>query len=181
MTPFHGGASQADRIAEDHADRRRGPFRKLVLFHDGVPFLKRWALDVGPFGLYLHHVCGADPGKDLHDHPWPFVSIVLWGHYTDEWMPARQAPAAAQIAETLDTAGSVTHGVVRECPLWSVHRVKHIDAHRITHARPNTWTLILRGRKTRDWGFYPPDGYVSQRLYDYDTRRPVEVRGKDDS
>lgn len=41
-----------------------------------------------------------------------------------------------------------------------------------------TRTLVLRGRKSQQWGFYLPSGFVDQRRYDYHTRRPAtEVRG----
>lgn len=161
------GASQADRIAEDHGDQRRGPFRRMTLFHGGVPFLKRYALELDLFGVYLHHLCGADPGMDLHDHPFPFVTVVLWGGYSDIQCDARLASKAAKIQERFRYWGR-----------WSIHRMPLTIAHRIDAVKPHTWTLVLRGRKSRDWGFYPPDGYMSQRAYDYETRRPVsEVHG----
>lgn len=46
-------------------------------------------------------------------------------------------------------------------------------------ARTGTLTLVIRGRKTRPWGFYQvTEGlWVDYREYDYQTRRPVsEVR-----
>lgn len=53
--------------------------------------------------------------------------------------------------------------------------------HRITETLPRTWTLVLRGPKSRPWGFYLPTGYVVQTAYDYRARRPLaETRGRHD-
>ena len=41
-------------------------------------YLTRWRLIQTPwFGIYLHRFDGPDPRETLHDHPWPFVSVVL--------------------------------------------------------------------------------------------------------
>lgn len=171
MSVFHGGASRADRIAEDHADQRKGALRRLTLFHGGRSFLRRHGIDLRLFGIYVHHIDAPDPGMDLHDHPWPFVSLILRGGYRELWAPAREASDWAKISEAWD--GVYLTGVERSWRRWSIHRVRLTDAHRIIDAEPGTVTLVLRGLKSRDWGFYPPGGYVSQREYDYETRRPV--------
>lgn len=62
---------------------------------------------------------------------------------------------------------------MRSFDRWSVHRLPLTVAHRITSVRPNTVTLVIRGPKSRVWGFYPPEGFVDQHRYDYATRRPV--------
>lgn len=56
--------------------------------------------------------------------------------------------------------------------------MRQTDIHRITDVRPGTVTILLRGRKTRRWGFYQPGaGWVDYEAYDYAARRPVsEVR-----
>lgn len=64
-------------------DQRRPWWRKLDLIHDGRTFLRRRGVDARLFGVLLHRIDAPDPGLDLHDHPWPFVSIVLRGGYTE--------------------------------------------------------------------------------------------------
>lgn len=138
--------------------------RRLTLSHDGRPFLERWGLcheRIG--GFYLHHVAGPDPGLDLHDHPWAFVSIVLSGAYTE----AR----ANVFADVHDPP------VVSRRRTLSVRFTGLRTAHRITSAEPGTWTLVLRGPTRRKWGFYPPDGRVAWDEYDYETRRPSSAVG----
>lgn len=60
--------------------RKRGLYRRLTLRRaDGEVYLNRWGIGhdrVG--GVLLHRMDAPDPGVDLHDHPWWFVSIILW-------------------------------------------------------------------------------------------------------
>ena len=156
-------------------------FRRLTLTGpEGRVFLDRFGIGTRLFGIYVHRIAEPDPGLDLHDHPWPFVSLILWGGYAEEAVDAREAPAFAEDAERDDELrlhltgirASGPRGVVREWRRGSVHRMPLTIAHRITAVRPHTWTLVLRGRKSRSWGFYLPDGYVDQWSYDYVARRP---------
>ena len=145
-------------------------FRRLTLTGpDGRVFLDRFGIGTRRFGVYVHRIVEPDPGLDLHDHPWPFVSLILSGGYEEEAIDSREAPRWAAVAEAF---GPRPRGWLRVWGRWSVHRMPLTIAHRITVVRPHTWTLVLRGRKSRSWGFYLPDGYVDQRSYDYVARRP---------
>jgi hypothetical protein len=150
-------------FTEPRLNRRRGPWRRLTLLDRGDrPFLVRRGIDVRLFGIYLHEINAPDPGHDMHDHPWAFASWIIRGGYDEEHAEARK-----QLGE------------IRRWRRWSIHRMRQTDIHRITDVEPGTLTLVLRGRKTRAWGFYQvTEGlWVDYRDYDYETRRPVsEVR-----
>lgn len=152
------------------------PFRRLTLRDSGDQvFLDRWGADLGLFGLYLHRIAEPDPGLDLHDHPWPFASVILWGGYHEEVCDAREAASISGIAEIFGRIledEKVPRGEIREWRRGSVHRMRLDEAHRITSVRPHTWTLVMRGRRVRSWGFYLPDGWVDYKDYDYNARRP---------
>lgn len=155
--------------------------RSLDLIHNGATFLRRRGLEherIG--GVLLHRIDAPDPGMDLHDHPWPFVTIVLRGGYTDEAADARHACERAADAETVERAmgarpGEMTRGERRVWRRWSVHTMPLVLGHRIVSAQPGTVTLVLRRPKVRTWGFYTPEGWVSWEDYDYDARRPCGV------
>lgn len=153
-------------------DRRRskGPWRRLTLSHDGEPFLQRWGVVTRWGGFYVHHIAGPDPGMDLHDHPWAFVSIVLRGGYSHETASTEAAVTCAKAAE--QWPDTCTPGAPSHRQTGSVTRMGMRVAHRITRVEPNTWTLVLRGPDRRIWGFYPPSGRVVWTAYDYQTRRP---------
>ncbi|MDZ7732224.1 MAG: hypothetical protein U5R31_03150 [Acidimicrobiia bacterium] len=127
--------------------------RRLHLTHpDGTTYLRRWGLELprGLAGIYLHRIDSPDPGNDLHDHPWPFVSIVLRGSYTEVVADAR----------TLWHRHVPSNSWVRHHVAPTVRALGLTRAHRIVGAEPGTWTLVLRGRRSREWGFYTPRGWV---------------------
>lgn len=139
--------------------------RRLTLRHGGRVFLDRWGLECHWFGIFVHKIAAPDPGLDLHDHPWPFVSLILRGGYAEQVAEAREP--------------WLTHH--RSWGRGSVHRMPMTAAHRITFAEPGTWTLVLRGRKSRTWGFYLADEsrWTPWDHYDYATRRPVDAGSSD--
>lgn len=158
----------ADKYDPHHphtADRRRFGWRHLDLLHEGRTFLRRRGIETPWFGIMLHRIDQPDPGMDLHDHPWSFVSLILRGGY-GEW------------AADTRSASDRPAWRYRQWRRWSVHPMPLHIAHRIVFTMPGTVTLVLRGPKVRRWGFYLPEGWVDWEDYDYDTRRPVST-GRD--
>lgn len=136
--------------------------------YDGQVYLDRRGLTIDWIGgIYLHKMSAPDPGLDLHDHPWSFASLILWGGYTEERCEAREACNVAYLA-------NVFVGVPRGREVtWkpgSFHRLGLNECHRITKlTRRTCWTLVLRGPRVREWGFYAPDGWIKDE--DYSARR----------
>lgn len=152
--------------------RRTGLWRRLTLRRaDGRVYLDRWGLGHDRIGrVFLHKMSAPDPGRDLHDHPWWFVSLVLWGGYTEERADTRTAPHLARIAE-LYGSPSCRRGVVRRRRLLSVKAMALGECHTITELQRSTcWTLVLGGPRRRTWGFYLPHGWVSEAEYDRTVR-----------
>ncbi len=111
------------------------------------PYLIRWHIWL-PFGfaIYLHKLCVSDPDRDLHDHPWSFISILVWGRYT-EYVPGR----------------------VRRVRWFNVRHAT--DAHRVVldkrfdgEDKP-VYTILLRGRRQREFGFHTEEGWFHWREY----------------
>lgn len=155
--------------------RRRGIFRALDLFRsDGQSYLSRRGLQTRFGNVYLHRLDVEDPGEDLHDHPWAFVSIILRGGYTELVMDRADAPAAARIARRFpDTC---QRGYPRTWRPFTVHTVRLEECHRIVAMPKRTWTLCVTGPRRRVWGFLTPDGWVSHEAYDHPTLRALDVR-----
>ncbi len=95
------------------------------------PYLIRWAVIFSGFGVRLHHwLCGDDP-RHFHDHPWWMLILVLKGSYTDV---------------TPDGEEVLKAGRFYFRPAEHRHTVRLKDR--------ECWTLLITGRKVRDWGFY---------------------------
>lgn len=109
-------------------------------------YLTRWRLIQTPwFGIYLHKIETPDPRPTLHDHPWPFLALVLRGGYDEqrrdshEWTPGY--PYAYPHRVTFFNV----------MPMVSLHWIERL------HRTP-TWTLVLVGRRQRVWGYLDRDG-----------------------
>lgn len=107
------------------------------------PYLLRWwLLPRNPvFNVYLHKFLRSDDDRALHDHPWPFLSIILKGHY---WEHRADRPISAQ---SLRTPGSFAFRKPS-----TAHRVELDDGQPV-------WTLFITGPKVRNWGFVCPQGW----------------------
>ncbi len=94
-------------------------------------------------GLRLHQIFKSDIDRELHCHPWSFISFVLAGGY---W-------------EHLSDGSKTWHGP------GSVLYRKAETLHRLE--LPSTaWTFVLRWRKTRSWGFMTSNGWIGWKEFD---------------
>lgn len=104
--------------------------------------------------VFLHRTFRADPGRDVHNHPWPWAgTFVLWGGYVQ------------LIKERLPT-GYYSERFVR-VDRWTWHRDGFYpnQYHRIVSVKPNTWTLFVTGPRLRDWGFLVRGAHIRWRPY----------------
>lgn len=128
----------------------------VVLFQDEQPYLiRRFLIPRNSyFNIYLHKFVRSDYDEALHDHPWWFISLILKGAYTEYTPEGRERRKAGSIAYR---------------PATHMHRVQ-LDSHPViaterTRVRPTrqeipTWTLIVTGKKVREWGFACPKAWV---------------------
>lgn len=125
----------------------------------GELYLRRWYLLATPwFSLLLHKIVTPDKDRDLHDHPWWFLSFMLWGGYDEIRLLGR---ATDPIGSTFyyDTT------IKRRCWLSLAFRAA-TAAHRIISLRrAPTWTLLLTGPRRCSWGFHTAKGYIDWKVY----------------
>lgn len=125
--------------------------RRVVVADDPErgPLLVRYILfRCAGWGVYLHHLLRSDRDRALHDHPWPFVSIVLSGGYYE------------MHDQTLD---GETRGEWRKPGCVLVRPAEW--RHRVVLISP-AWTLVIVGRRCRKWGFFLPGGWCWWRKFD---------------
>ena len=104
------------------------------------PYLLRWYLVPRNHlcNFYLHRFLSDDDDRALHDHPWWFISFVLWGAYLEHCSDRARVRRAGSIAFR---------------PASHRHRIELIEG-------KTCWTLIVTGPKSRVWGFWCPQGFV---------------------
>lgn len=100
-------------------------------------YMRRWKLLRSRwFGVRLHHIVRSDADRELHDHPFTFVSFILRGGYWEHTIDGRR---------TWYGPGSI---VVRSAE--ALHRLELEDEGR---REGPAWTLVFRGPLRREWGF----------------------------
>jgi hypothetical protein len=124
---------------------------------DNEPYLERYYLflkdrDNFPFNVFLHKFLKSD-SDDLHDHPWPYATLILKGGYW-EWVP-QYTKDGVKMNEVAVWRGP---GSFRVCKANSYHRIE-LDP------GTETWTLFMPGPKQRDWGFLSKGKWVQHEEY----------------
>jgi hypothetical protein len=104
-----------------------------------------------PFNVFLHKFHKGDPG-DLHDHPWPYFTLILAGGYY-EWVPKMWN--GCKVGEVRKWRGA---GHFRFCSATSYHRIELKEG-------VTPWTLFMPGPQTREWGFLVRDRWIHNDKY----------------
>jgi len=138
------------QLAQKYVPDGRAP--DLVIAPDGEPYLYRWHVVPrnGYGNIYFHLQVADDPERPLHDHPWDNTSIILAGGYQEVLV---RSPAGWAGMSTLDRK-----------PGDTVHRPAEW-AHRLFLPAGTAYSmsLFVTGPHRRDWGFWFPDGWRSQK------------------
>ena len=121
------------------------------------PYLERYYLFLKdrkrfPFNVFLHKFLKSDP-DDVHDHPWPYFTLILRGGYW-EWIPQFKSDG------TLSCEIGVWRGPghFRICKATSYHRIE-LDP------TVTCWTLFCPGPQQKDWGFLSKGSWVQWEQY----------------
>lgn len=126
--------------------------KRIILDRESQePYLTRYYLFLKdrkwfPFNIFIHNFHKSDP-DDLHDHPWPFITIILKGGYWEHTPKGKFWRGAGKINWARST---------------SLHRVE-------LEPGVDTWTLFIPGPSVREWGFIDKgiwkrhDQYLAER------------------
>ena len=104
------------------------------------------ALPFRPANVYIHRFARSDDDRALHDHPWPWASVVLQGCY-DEHVPINPDDAAGATRRQHRARGSYAICQGGASP------------HRIELRKTQPLTLFITGAKYREWGFHCSTGW----------------------
>lgn len=138
--------------------------RKRIIMDrvDNEPYLERYYLFLKdrknfPFNIFLHKFLKGDP-DDVHDHPWPYATLILKGGYY-EWIPQFNEHGEMS-CEVRKWRGP---GHFRICSSNSYHRIELKQG-------VTAWTLFMPGPQKRDWGFLVKNRWVQNEQYMIDRK-----------
>jgi len=133
--------------------------RKRIIMDrvDNEPYLERYYIFLKdrkrfPFNIFLHKFLKGDP-DDVHDHPWPYATLILKGGYY-EWVPFFNHEGL-KVGETRYWRGP---GHFRICKPTSYHRIELAEG-------VTAWTLFMPGPQTREWGFLVKNQWIHNDNY----------------
>jgi len=127
--------------------------KRQITSPDGSVYMKRNTLfECRWFSIKIHKIIRGDWANDLHNHPWSFITFILWSGYNEV---------------TSDGEHWRKPFVFYYRPAGWRHRVKT--------DRP-VWTVVLTGPKRHKWGFWTDDGFVPWKEYcdRYEFKYPKE-------
>jgi hypothetical protein len=92
----------------------------------------------------VHHILRSDDDRAFHDHPWPYVTIVLRGGYVE--VTPLYDDSGIYVGDRRVWRGP---GSVLWRPARSLHRLE-------VESGQTAWTLFITGPKCQTWGFVDP-------------------------
>lgn len=118
---------------------------KEIRSRSGVLHFQRWNIFTVKnfFSVYLHIIHKADEDKHLHNHPWSFISLVLWGRYIER----------------------LEDKLVNRYPLQVSYRRKNVFHKIHMLLSKKVITLNIMFSKQNNWGYKVNHSYVDN--FDY--------------
>lgn len=106
--------------------------KELGWYEIGERFTRYSLFKSNWLNLYLHQLSCPNEHTLCHDHPWWFITVILWKGY-------------------LETTSGKEH---RRYPGMVLYRpADHM--HKVLTPFGTSWSLVITGPKGRDWGFKP--------------------------
>lgn len=121
-------------------------FAKRTPYNHIEGYMERfWLIPYNKYfpSVRIHHILRSDSDRAFHDHPWPYLTIVLRGGYTEVKPMYDKSGLYIGDSRKWYGPGSV---LFRRSNSW--HRLELSEGQ-------TTWTLFTTGRYRRKWGFMP--------------------------
>lgn len=152
--------------------KKWGFIKKSIIIREGdnVPYLIRYnLLECQWFSIKVHRILQSDLDCP-HDHPWPFLSIILSGGYI-ECIPDQDSESVYREgwlriwnSRRQELKKIFRVGAILWRPAKWIHRLELRQRRYGSPLTPAT-TLVITFKKVRDWGFWTRKGWVRQEDY----------------
>lgn len=131
--------------------------------------LLRWIERKVP-AIRLHEILRSDNDRDLHDHPWAFVSVILRGGYYEERPKYDRAGLYIGLTTTFHGPGDILFRRAKD-----FHRLTLLqETNTINDLTPvpvSCWTLFITFAYAQKWGYLVHPAY-KQRYEEYQAAHP---------
>jgi hypothetical protein len=123
------------------------------------PYLVRYTLFECKYFQVCLHVFFRSDHTEHHDHPWNFLSIVLWRGYYEEtvevvkWLGFWERKIQKRVWPGMFLFRKATHR----------HRVVLANGKKAV-------TLVIMGKYRRTWGFFTKDGWKAWKQYFFENK-----------
>lgn len=127
------------------------PVIRQIKSKTGILHFIRWNIFSSKyFNIYLHKITQADLDKHLHNHPWNFISWLIYGSYTEKLL------------------GEFDEIIIQKRKLFSIIYRNKKQFHKILKLNsPIVYTIVFTGKKNEpndfDWG-YEVNGHFINRV-----------------
>lgn len=115
-----------------------------------------------PFYGVIHRITETDSEESIHDHPFPFTSLVLKGSYIEK--------------RYIITGNNTYSEMIIERKEGSYHQVAASTVHQIIELpEGECWTFIVPGKHVdREWGFYKFGDEILHRFHNEPEFSPLK-------
>lgn len=135
---------------------QRWGFEFSPITHMGDEYMARWIIYVAGCTLRLHRFARGDERgpTGLHNHPFWFVTFPLHTYREEYWKPCVWCGGEDGHGRPVSCGGGQI--LTRTVRRFRFHFRGHSFRHRVCAlARVPVWTIVLSGRYTQQWGFFP--------------------------
>lgn len=143
-----------------YSDTREPDFMLRYMTTPDIYLLRWHLLPRNRFmNIYLHRMLNSDEGTDLHDHPYANASIILDTGYYEQMKTKTLWRAPGQI---ILRRAATAHRLAVEYRLGqrSLFEGFHAQGYSRELIPQPAMSLFITGPRTREWGFYTPNGWV---------------------
>ena len=129
-------------------------FTHDTIYNADQPYLERWILWCG-ITLRLHRFLASDEDRAVHDHPWWFITLPFTSY--GEFIEPKGKDGQGQDEQTDGQE------IYRTVTAWRPHFRASNFRHRVEITQAPSWTLVVTGPKSNEWGFWQGQEFVHNR------------------
>ena len=112
-------------------------------------YMRRWGIELFGYKIKIHQILRPDDDRCEHDHPYWMFRIILWGGYSEE-------VGCDGFCHKIKVCRP---GHISFCPATYRHRISKL------HNGHSSWSFVIAGPETREWGFFTKSGWVPWRKF----------------